>query len=139
MRKPQALAQQIGERLWRERGGYRGVPGQRGKGDMRRHDAFSACRDTLSERSQLDGLQSLRRRGDDWQRQMRIDGGVAMAGEMLERGDHSRALQSAHGGDAKPPDPFGIGAKRAHANHRIFGRIVDIHHRREVHVDAMRL
>ena len=72
------------------------------------------------------------------QRQTRVTvhGGVAVAGEVLQSGQDAAVLQALHEGHAVFAHIPGIVPEGAHADDRVGGVVVHVHHRRKVHVDA---
>ena len=88
------------------------------------------------EGDELDGAQSIRRMLDDRKLDMRIGGGVAVAGKMFSARRHARALQLFDDHAAELCHDLGLLAERAIADDRILRIRVDVEHRRVVERDA---
>jgi hypothetical protein len=73
---------------------------------------------------------------DDRQVVVGVDGGVAVAREVLGAGGHAGGLQTADERGAVPRDELGVGAERAHPDDRVVGVGVDVRVRRVVQGDA---
>ncbi|CAM5599114.1 hypothetical protein SFUMM280S_07720 [Streptomyces fumanus] len=65
-----------------------------------------------------------------------VDGGVAVAGEVLGAGGHTRRLQAGDVGGGVPGDQGGVGAEGPYADHRVVGVGVDVGGRGPVEVHA---
>ena len=94
----EGLAQQTGD----DRPAERRRPGclvERRQLDVRDHHARRAGGDAGAKRRELDLIEPLARMRNHRQPEMRVHGGVAMPGKMLERGQHAALLQ--------PADPCG--------------------------------
>ena len=113
-------------------------PGQR---DVRRHHDVHARGDRRAERHQLDRVEPRPGRADDGQRQVGVRAGVAVAGEVLGRGEHPVVLEAPHLGRHEPAHVGRILAERAGIDDRVGGIVVDVGHRREgqVHADGAAL
>ncbi|GAA4943599.1 hypothetical protein GCM10023238_06900 [Streptomyces heliomycini] len=96
------------------------------------------ARDRRPERPQFALVQ---RRGvevDVRERVVRVDAGVAVAGEVLGAGGDAGRLQALDVGGGVPGDQVGVPAEGAHADHRVVGVGVDVGGRRPVEVDPAR-
>ncbi len=99
---------------------------------MGRHDRANAGRDRSAEGLEGAGVE----RVDERQREMRVDGRVAVAGKVLRAGGDAGALEPSHEGGNVPRDELGVRAERADADDRVLRVRVDVRDRREVEVDA---
>jgi hypothetical protein len=70
---------------------------------------------------------------------VRIDVGVAMAGEVLDAAGHAFRFAARHPGHRQFGRALRIGAERALGDHRVVRVVVQVQHRREVPVEAERL
>ena len=84
---------------------------------------------SFAKRHKLGFVQAFARVIDDRQAAMRIDGGVAVAGEMLSGGDHLLALHAFSKCDSKACDIVCVFAKASDINNGICGIVVDIQNR----------
>jgi len=101
-----------------------------------RHDGADAGGDRLLEGIELDLLQALEVGGDGRKKAVRILGRVAVAGEMLGRGDHPVLLDAPDEGVGDAADEGRIGADGPGVDDRIVGIDVDVDDRGVGHVDA---
>ena len=132
------LAQHAGEDGARHRGRIDRV--QCGIDDVGRHDRRRrGCRpggDT--ERRELEAFQLRARLVHVRQVAVRIDVGVAVAGEVLDAAGHAFALAAFHPGQGKTSCKQWIGAERALGDDGVVRVVVQVQHRREVPVEAQR-
>ena len=105
---------------------------ERGQLDVRRHDGVGARRDAGAKRRQLDAIEAVARLRDDRQTEVRVDVGVAVAGKVLERGQHAAGVQAAHVGGRQLADRVRLLAEDARVDHRVARVVVDVGERREV-------
>ena len=108
---------------------------------VRHHGGAGAGGDAVAERRQLDAVEPgaiVRHRR---QAQMRVDSRVAVAGEVLQRGDDAAGLQPLDSGAYQRAHPRRILAERPDVDHRIARVVVDVGDGREVdvHADGARL
>ena len=87
--------------------------------------ASTACRNGR----QLDVLEPRARVVDHGQVQVRVDVGVAVAGEVLGAGGDAAALQAVDHGGAEPAHELGVVAERAVADDGVLRVRVHVHHR----------
>ena len=78
---------------------------------------------------------------DRGEREVRVDGRVAVPGEVLRARGDTRGLESANERSDMPCDERAVGAERADADHRVLGVRVDVGDGREVegHADVRKL
>ena len=105
-------------------------------GQMGGHDRPDAGVDGRLEREELDFLQALEIGGDRRQEAVRILGRVAVAGEMLGRGDHAVVLAAADEGVGDAADEGRVRADGPGVDDGIVGIDVDVDDRGIGHVDA---
>ena len=128
-------AQQAADRRPRERGRVAAVEAT--VEHVGRHDAVDdALGHQRSVRRQLDG--GLGRVRHVHEPEMRIGEAAAVAGEVLERGQHAGRVQAGQVRARVGDDGGGLGAERAAVAHddRVGGVVADVHHRGQVPVDA---
>src|SRR5579859_234853 len=137
--KAQLFAQQAGQDCGGE--GRRQVIALRQcrKGDMGRHHRSCSGRDTTFEGHQLDRFQALHRVRHDWERQMRIHGGITMAREMFEAANDSSLVIAFDHRSAQTSNQLRIFAKGAYTNHRISRVVIDIDDWGQIHIEAKRM
>jgi hypothetical protein len=104
--------------------------------DVRHHHGGGAGLDARPERRQLDRVETLARMRDDRQPEVRVDVGIAMAREVLKRGEHAAFLQPAHPAGDHLAGLGGILAEGADVDHGIARVVVDVGDRRKVDVHA---
>ena len=85
---------------------------------MAGHDRAHARGDGCAKRREFDAVQMRAVAGDGWQIEMRIDAGVAMAGEVLGGGQSAIFFDSAHEGGDEFRHALGIFAERARVDDR---------------------
>ena len=103
---------------------------------MRRHDRVGPGCEAGPEWDQLDAVEPVARVMDDRQPEVGIHVGVAVAREMLDRGEHAARLQPFDVRGGERADPLRILAERPDVDDRIAGVVVDVDDRREVDVHA---
>ena len=108
---------------------------ERGIAHVRGHDQRGLL-ERLAERDELAGLERHAVGVAHRQRQVRVDDGRAVAGEVLRAGVHAALAQAAQHRGAEARDLLGRARERARADHRIARLDVDVEHGREVDVDA---
>ena len=126
---PELAAQESGDDRPAER---RRLGVQSGNDEVRRHDRADARVDRGAEGHQ----RRLPVARGDRQRQVRVDGRVAVAGEVLGAGDDTLRLRAADERRDVAGDQLRIGAERADADHGVVGVRVHVGDRREVQADA---
>jgi hypothetical protein len=136
--KPQLAAQQPAQDGGRERRRQFAVAVERRQRDVGRHHQPGPRAHGGVKRQELHPAQPRDVVGQDGRAVVRVDGGVAVAGEMLGRGSHAGRLQARHHGGAQLGNARGVAAKGARAYHRVPRVDVDIAHRRIIDVDAHR-
>ena len=104
--------------------------------DVRHHHAGGAGGDAGPEGRQFHRVQPLARMRHHRQTEMRVDVGVAVAGEMLQRRQHARILQAADPSRHHRASACRILAERSDVDHRIARVVVHIRDRTEVDVHA---
>ena len=105
---------------------------ERGHDEMCGHHRLHARSDRGAEREQ----RRLEVARDDGQADVRVDGGVTVAGEVLRARGDALALRSLDERRHVPGHELRIGAEAAHADHRVVGVRVHVGDGREVHVHA---
>ncbi len=123
------LSQHVVEKLAAHR---RGLVTDRPDDDVRGHDRLSSRLDRRAERDEC----RLVELSDERKCEVRVDGGVAVSGEVLCARRHPRALKAAHEGGDMPRDELCVGAERADSDHGVLRIRVDVGDGREVEVDA---
>ncbi len=116
-----------------------GTPGRRVEGrdgQVGAHDGLDPGVDGRLEREELDLLQALEVGLDRGHERVGIHGRVAVAGEMLGRGDHAVLLDAADEGVGDAADEGRVGADRPGVDDGIVGIDVDVDDRGVGHVDA---
>ena len=88
-REPELPAQQVDQDLAAHR---RGAIAERTDDDVRRHDRLHALLDRRAEWDERRLVELI----DERKREVRVDRGVAMPGEVLRARRHPRALEAAH-------------------------------------------
>ncbi len=133
--EPELLAQhrQHGRR---QGGGLRRV--ERRQEHVRGHHGDAAGLDGCPERDQLASPQSLRWDVDGRQGEVRVDGRVAVTGEVLRTRTDAGRLEAGDEGGGVPGDQARVRAEAAYADHRVVRVAVDVDDRREVEVDPGR-
>ncbi len=132
----QLAAQKIGEDRTRDRGGRLGV--ERRVADVRAHHGGRARRESAFEWKELAAVERCPVGGDVGSREMRIERGVAVSGEMLRRRCDTRALRATHPRRCELRDALGVVAERARADHGVARFDVHVTDRRVVHRDPVR-
>jgi hypothetical protein len=102
------------------------------------HNCVDAGIERGAERDELEPVELLGRLIDQWQGQMRINVGIAVAGKVLADRDDARLLVGRDRRRAKRRHQHRVGAERARADHWVGRVAVDIQHRREIHIQADR-
>ena len=69
---------------------------ERRDGEVRGHDAPGPGREPRAERDELDGVEARAVEGEDRERAVRVDGGVAVPGEVLQRREDAAGLEPLH-------------------------------------------
>ena len=103
---------------------------------MGRHDRPDAGVDGRLERGELDFLQAFESGIDRRQEAVGILGRVAVAGEVLGRGDHAVILRPPDEGVGDAADEPGVGADGPGVDDGILGVDVDVDDRSVGHMDA---
>jgi len=103
---------------------------------MRRHDGVHAAGNGRAEGRQFHGAQAFLVVRDEGHGVVRVDGRVAVAGEVLGRHGQAAGALAAHGGHAVFDDGVGILAIGAHADDGVVAIVVYVQHGGEQHVDA---
>lgn len=109
---------------------------QRGQQDVGAHHGPGAGGDGGAERHQFARLEGGKTGGDTRQIVVRVDGGVAVAGEVLGAGGDAGGLEALDVGGGVPGDQLRIGAEGADADDRVGGVGVDVGGGGPVEVDA---
>ena len=97
-----------------------------------RHHRLDACRDRGPERQQ----RSLEVARHDGEVEVRVDGRVAVPGEVLRAGGDALPLRPAHERRDVAGDELRVGAEAANADHRVVRVRVHVGDGREVHIHA---
>ena len=109
-----------------------------GETEMRGHHGVGLGGNRGAERRELDVVEMRPRMRDRGEPEMRIDVGVAVSREVLERGHRAASREPAHPGRGEGADTRRIRAVRAGVDDRILRVVVDVGDGREVQVDAER-
>ena len=126
--EPELAAQDVVEDLPAHRGGR---VAERPYDDVRGHDRLHARGDGRAERLECDFLDRL----DHRKREVRVDRGVAVAGEVLGARRDTRTLQPADEGADVSGDELSVRAERANPDDRVERVRVHVRDGREVEVD----
>ena len=105
--------------------------------DVRRHDRGQPLLDQRGERHDVGAQDVVERARVDRRVDVRIRGDEAVAGKVLADGGAARGCEATHERGREIGDHDRIGMERAIADHRA-RRIVEVEHRREAEVDAVR-
>jgi hypothetical protein len=103
-----------------------------------RHHRVDPGGHDVPEGRQLPLPEDVDRLAHDGQVQVGVLGGVTMAREVLRARGHPGGVQPPHECGAVATDEPGVGAERAHADHRVGRVAVDVDARREVEGDTSR-
>ena len=136
--EPQLVAQQALHDARAEGGGRGRRPIERRQLDVGRHYGVRSGGEAGPERDQFDPLESLARVIDDGQPEVGIDVRVAVAREMLDRGEHAAGPQPFDVRARERADPRRVLTERTNVDDRIARVVVDVDDRREVDVHAHR-
>ena len=110
----------------------RGCIAERPDDDVCGHDRVGARIDGGTEWSESDLVEGVH----EGQREMRVNGGVAVAGKVLRASGHAGVLEPPNERAHMPRHELAVRAERPDPDHRVLRVGVDVRDRREVEVDA---
>jgi hypothetical protein len=107
-----------------------------GNGQVRGHDAPGSRVEAGPERDELDGIEPCAVEGEDREGAVRVRGGVAVPGEVLQRREDAAVLEPLHRRRDEPSDGDRFLAEAPHVDDGVVGVVVHVGDRCEDDVDA---
>ena len=108
---------------------------ERRDGEVRGHDAPGSRREAGPERDELDRVEPCAVEGEDREGAVRVGGGVAVPGEVLQRREDAAVLEPLHGRRDEAADGDRLLAEAPHVDDGVVGVVVHVGDRGEDDVD----